>query len=156
VIDVQSRAMNELLSLVAVLLGSALAVGLVIGLNAVLGGWTPSRIDSVESAAEALERDVLGFRAGDEAVAATDGRAALVMEADGARLGLALSRGDIIVSRALRPGEVRRAEAQGARVVIIMDDFTLPRVFVTLADEAEARLWAERVTGFAKGPQQET
>lgn len=148
--------MNELLSLAAVLLGSALAVGLVIGLNAMLGGWTPPRIDSVESAAQALERDVLGFRAGGEGVAAADGRAALVMEADGARLGLALSRGDILISRALRPAEVREAQAQGARLVIIMDDFTLPRVFVTLADEAEARLWAGRVTGFAKGPEQET
>jgi hypothetical protein len=148
--------MNDLLTLAAVLLGSALAVGLVIGLNALLGGWTPSSIGSLESAAEALERDVLGFRAGDEAVAATDGRAALVMEAGGARLGLALSRGDIIVSRALRPGEVRGADAQGPRLVITMDDFTLPRAYLTLADDDEARLWAGRVTRFANGQQEET
>lgn len=148
--------MNDLLTLAAVLLGSALAVGLVIGLNSVLGGWTPSSIGSLQSAAEALERDVLGFRAGDEAVAATDGRAALVMEAGGARLGLALSRGDIIVSRALRPGEVRGADAQGPRLVITMDDFTLPRAYLTLADEDEARLWAGRVTRFASGQQEET
>ncbi len=147
--------MNELLSLAAVLLGSALAVGLVIGLNAVLGGWSASRIDSVESAAQALERDVLGFRAGDEGVAAADGRAALVLEAEGGRMGLALSQGDVIVSRALHPGEVRRAEAQDARLVIIMDDFTLPRAVLALADEAEARMWADRVTRFATGPQQQ-
>ncbi len=148
--------MNDLFTLAAVLVGSALAVGLVIGLNAVLGGWSPARIDSAEAAAATLELDVLGFRAGNDAVAAADGRAALVMEADGARLGLALSRGDIIVSRALRPGEVRGAQAQGPRLVITMDDFTLPRAHLTLADETEARLWADRVTGFANGQQQET
>jgi len=147
--------MSDLVTLAGVLVGSALAVGLIIGLNAVLGGWAPSAIDSVQTAAEALERDVLGFRAGTEGVVATDKRAALVMEADGARLGLALSRGDVIVSRALRPGEVRGAQAQGARLVIIMDDFTLPHAHLTLADEDAARLWAGRITRFAHGEPQE-
>lgn len=147
--------MSDIVTLAAVLLGSALAIALVIGLNAMLGGWAPSRIDSVDAAAQALERDILGFRAGAQGVAAADRRAGLVMEADGGRLGLALSQGDVIVSRALRPGEVRGAQAQGERLVITMDDFTLPRAHLTLADETEARLWADRVTGFANGQQQE-
>lgn len=147
--------MSDIVTLAAVLMGSALAIALVIGLNAMLGGWAPPRIDSVDAAGQALERDILGFRAGAQGVAAADKRAALVMEADGARLGLALSQGDLIVSRALRPGEVRRAEAQGQRLVIIMDDFTLPRAHLMLADEDEARLWAERVTAFANGHKQE-
>lgn len=147
--------MSDIVTLAAVLLGSALAIALVIGLNAMLGGWAPPRIDSVDAAAQALERDILGFRAGAQGVAAADRRAGLVMEADGGRLGLALSQGDVIVSRALRPGEVRGAQAQGERLVITMDDFTLPRAHLTLADETEARLWADRVTGFANGQQQE-
>ncbi|MBI1264490.1 MAG: hypothetical protein GC187_07130 [Alphaproteobacteria bacterium] len=147
--------MSDIVTLAAVLLGSALAIALVIGLNAMLGGWAPSRIDSAGAAAQALERDILGFRAGAQGVAAADRRAGLVMEADGGRLGLALSLGDGIVSRALRPAEVRGAQAQGERLVIRIDDFTLQRACITLANEDEARLWAGRITRFARGEPQE-
>ncbi|MCC5996251.1 MAG: hypothetical protein JJU18_07785 [Oceanicaulis sp.] len=147
--------MNELVTLILILFGSALAVSLVVALNAFLGGWTPSALDNAESAAEALERDVLGFQAGDAAVASSDKRAALVMETGGERLGLALASGASVVSRALRPGEVRSAHTDGARLVIKLDDFTLPRAELTLSSEDEAGRWAERVNQFAKGAQQE-
>ncbi|KAA5803501.1 hypothetical protein F1654_06765 [Alkalicaulis satelles] len=142
--------MNELLTLLLILFGSALAVGLVVALNAVLGGWTPSALDSPEAAAQALERDVLGFRAGQQAVACTGQRAALVMEANGARLGLALASGASLVCRALWPGEVRGAQAQGRELVISLDDFTLPRARLTLASAQQAQDWAGRITAFAE------
>lgn len=138
------------LALVIVLGVSALAVGGLIALNRFIGGWSDVRFEDVSLPALRLEEDVIGFRAG-EGVIANDGLAALVMEQGGARLGLVLARGDRCVTRAIRPGEIARLEADGPRFHIHFNDFTLPRVALDL-DEAAADGWGARMRGFVRQP----
>lgn len=136
------------LAILAVLGVSALAVSALIVLNRFIGGWTDIRFDDLALPARRLEEDVTGFRAG-EGVLSSDRLAALVMEAGGERLGLVLARANRSVTRALRPGEISRIEADGHRFHIHFDDFTLPRVTIDLDEDAAAG-WGERMRAFVR------
>lgn len=130
--------MDDPLMLAAILAGSAAAISALILLNRWLGGWTPSRLDSLADAGERLGADVVGFRPGAGALA-TDRLAALVREEGGDRLGLVIARGDRYVTRALAPGELLSVRREGRTLTLHIADFTLSRVGVTLEDEAAAR-----------------
>lgn len=141
--------MDSVFTLLLVLAGSALAVGLLVVLNLVVGGWSPVKLTTLERAGAFLERDVLGFRRGGEEVLCADGRAALFKEAGGGRLGLVQAMGDRVVVRALRPGEVRAVEVHGAHLTLLQSDFTFPKVDLHFASSEEARRWADHVAAFA-------
>ena len=132
--------MDDPLTLLLVLGSSVIAVSLVVAMNAFLGGWTPARFATLDEAAHAIMTDVLGFRPGEGALSA-DRRAALVLEADRSRLGLALARGDRAVVRALRSGELASAAREGARLILTLNDFTLPRAVIDFDSEVQARVW---------------
>ncbi|WP_429910592.1 hypothetical protein [Glycocaulis sp.] len=136
------------LAVLAVLAVSALAVGALIVLNRFIGGWQDIRFEDTGLPSQRLEEDVVGFRPG-EGVIAANGLAALVMEEGEARLGLVLARANRCVTRVMRPGEIARLEADGARFHIHFNDFTLPRVTVDL-DDASAQGWGERMRRFVR------
>jgi len=138
------------LAILAILAVSAFAVGAMILLNRLIGGWQDIRFDGPGLASQRLEEDVVGFRAG-EGVVSTDGLAALVMEEGEARLGLALARANRCVTRVIRPGDIARLDGEGSRFHIHFNDFTLPRVTVDL-DDAAAQGWGERMRRFAAEP----
>jgi len=135
--------MSETMTLVLVLASSVLAVALVIGLNVLLGGWKPVRLESADTAGRALADYVLGFTPSKDSVIDADAKAALVLEEGGERLGLVLASADRPVVRALAPGDVRKAEAEGSRLVLTLDDFTLPRATLTFSTKDEAQRWAQ-------------
>lgn len=141
--------MSETLTLLLVLTGAALGVGLLVILNVMIGGWTPMRFQDADVALRYLQRDVLGFEPGADRVVTTDGDGALIAEQAGARLGLVLARGDGAIVRALGPADVRAVERSGARLRLGLRDYTLPGAELTLASESVARDWAERVRQFA-------
>ncbi|AZU05063.1 hypothetical protein X907_2551 [Glycocaulis alkaliphilus] len=136
------------LAILAILAVSALAVGALIVFNRLIGGWQDVRFEDASLPSQRLEEDVVGFRAG-EGVIAADGLAALVMEEGEARLGLVLARSSRCVTRVVRPGEIARLEADGARFHIHFNDFTLPRVTIDL-DDASAQGWGERMRRFVR------
>ncbi len=125
-----------------------------VGLNAVIGGWTPARIESLEEAAERLAEDVIGFHAS-EGVVAADGRAALVLDRDQPRLGIVVARRDRLVCRALPAGGLRSVEADARDSLSLdlrLDDDTLSRVGVRFADAPQAETWRRRLERFTGGP----
>lgn len=138
------------LAILIVLGVSALAIGALIVLNRLIGGWQDIRFEDPALASQRLEEDVVGFRAG-EGVVAADGLAALVMEQGEERLGLVLARANRCVTRVMRPGEIARLDADGARFHIHFNDFTLPRVTIDLDDSA-AQGWGERMRRFVRQP----
>lgn len=136
------------LALVIVLAASALAVGGLILFNRLIGGWKDVEFADTAMPAQRLEEDVTGFEAG-EGVLSSDRKAALVMEKGEARLGLVIARGDRCVTRAIRPGEIARLDADGPRFHIHFNDFTLPRVTLDL-DESAARGWEDIMRRFVR------
>lgn len=142
------------LTILIVLGVSALAVGALIVLNRLIGGWQDVRFEDPSLPSRRLEEDVVGFHAG-EGVVSADGLAALVMERGEARLGLVLARANRCVTRVVRPGEIARLDADGARFHIHFNDFTLPRVTIDLDDDA-AQGWGDRMRRFMRQPGQQT
>ncbi|MGJ3231430.1 MAG: hypothetical protein ACFE0P_06510 [Oceanicaulis sp.] len=140
--------MSDILTLVLVLGASIISVALLVVLNLFLGGWTPARFSQAEAGVRAIEEGVLGFRGSAEAVMARSGRVVLVIEAGGGRLGVAATSGDRATVRALRPGEVKAVQVEGATLTLDLDDYTFPRAWLTLDDAASAQDWARRAEGF--------
>lgn len=140
--------MNEIYTLVLVLGASALSIALLVALNAFMGGWTASRLTNLDAAERRIGVDVLGFKAGARGVLDADKAAALVFEAGGERLGLAVCLGDRIAVRALRPAELAGAAAEGAHLALTLDDYTLPTVNLRLSDTAAAQRWADDLNAF--------
>lgn len=93
-------------------------------------------------AAEAFEarlaHDVPGFRAGRSAVSG-DGRAALIEDARGGAIYLAVARGDGVVTRKLARGA--HIGRDGELLTLGLKDFTLKRAQLTLADAADWESW---------------
>ena len=140
--------MSDILTLVLVLGASMISVGLLVVLNVFLGGWTPARFTSADEGAAAVEEGVFGFQASPHRAIGRGGRVVLVLESDGARLGVAATAGDRATVRALRPGEVRSVRLEGATLTLDLDDYTFPRVWLMLDDAAEAQDWARRANAF--------
>jgi len=138
--------------LLFVLAGSAIAVAGLVGLNALVGGWSPARIDSLDEAAERLAHDLVGFHGGDGVLAA-DGRAALILDRDGPRLGLVVALRDRLVSRGIAPGDLTAAEINArdaAALDLRLSDFTFSHAQVRFAAPAEAEAWRTRLRRFIK------
>ncbi|MEE2525590.1 hypothetical protein V0U79_04370 [Hyphobacterium sp. HN65] len=129
-----------------ILAGSGLAILALIGLNAWLGGWTPSRIDSLDAALERFRRDYLDI-APAGSVLSSDGKAVLIADANSASTGMVIAQGDILVSRLVAPEDVAEARPDGASLMIRFRDFTFPSTRIELADDAEAARWAARLQG---------
>ncbi|PWE16386.1 hypothetical protein DDZ18_13260 [Marinicauda salina] len=139
--------MNDVLLISLVLAGSALSIAALVALNVMVGGWSPARLDDAEAAAGQLAADIIGFEPG-ERVCGAQGRAALVMERSGDRLGLVLARGDRFVTRAIRAGELRETVRRGATLELRFSDFTLPSAEITFPDERSAAAWAAEAQRF--------
>jgi len=140
--------MNEIYTLILVLGASALSIGLLVALNAFMGGWTASRLVDLDAAVKRIGVDILDFEAGARGVLDADKTAALVFEAGEKRLGLAACRGDRITVRALRPAELVSTAVDGAQLVLTLDDYTLPKVSLRLSDAAAAARWADDLNAF--------
>ena len=132
-------------------LGAAVLISILAlaALNRLLGGWTPAALEDLDAAGVRLAEDVVDFDPG-EGVLAADGRAALVLDSEGARCGLVLAKGGRTVTRVLGSGGLVAAEREGAALRLRLDDFTLPRAQVIMGDETEAQAWLERLRGFVK------
>ena len=143
--------MGDLLIQLAILGASAAAIGALVWLNSRIGGWTPARIDTLDSARAALEADVIGFKAG-EGVLADDGRAALFTERAGDRLGLVAALGDGLVTRALAAGELRAAQRADAKLSLRLNDYTFTRMEIALGDRGEAETWRARAEALMMAP----
>lgn len=143
--------MDDGLTYLLALIGSAFGIGLIVLLN-IATGWTRFRLDTEDKALALLKRDVMGFKAGDEQALAPDRRGFLCVEANGDRIGLVLARGDNAVVRALRRGEVRSVEAQGSTLTLLLYDYTLPRAVLDLGRDGQAQGWADRLTAFVRAP----
>jgi hypothetical protein len=141
--------MNEILTLLGVLLASALAIAGLVVLNRWLGGWQPARLESPEHAATCLANDVVGFRAGDTVIF-DQGTGALATERGGDRIGLVQARGDRFVTRVLSNGDVAGVEREGRTLTLRLCDYTFSRLDAVMPDEAEAEVWAERLNGFLR------
>lgn len=130
-----------------ILIGAFAAVSALVGFNVWIGGWSPSRIESVEDAGRVLKQDLLTFEPGRTGVLATDGLAALVEAREGNAIGYLSARGDTLVSRLIEPGNVARAELRDGGVIMLhFKDFTFPSARITLGDNNAAREWAARLS----------
>lgn len=129
-----------------IILVSAVAIAALIGLNAWMGGWTPSQVESLEDAAARLKQDVLAFEPGD-GVMAKDRRAAIIMEKGTGRIGLVVAQGDILVTRLITPAEIARAEVDNDVLALRFRDFTFPDTKFVFDDAEGAARWQSRLTG---------
>jgi len=144
--------MNETIIEFLVLAGAALGVGLMVLLNMVVGGVQWFQMSDPAQAHAYLKRDVLGFDPGEVSVLASEGKAALVFEASGTRLGLVNAMGDKAVVRALLPSDIKTVETHGAELVISLRDYTFQSVALVLASPEQAQRWFERVEQFRTSP----
>lgn len=126
------------------LMGSMGGVALMVGLAAMLFGTAGAKIVSASDVVRRLKEEIAGFRAGETALDA-DAHAALVENARDGALHLVVARGDGLVVRPLRNGIVKRVLRSGSTLSFSLRDFTLPRVRLTLSDEASAQAWEARI-----------
>lgn len=139
------------MTLVLVIAASAVAIALLVLLNALLRGWTPARLGGLEDAAAELAAAFLDFRPGAGALA-QDGRAALVEDQETGKVGLVAALGDRFVARRLGPEDVRAARVgEDGALALALADFTWPGLRLRLADAATARAWAARLVGADEG-----
>ena len=143
--------MNDSLTYVLALIGAAFGIGLIVLLNIAMG-WTRLRLNTEQQAQSFLRRDIMGFQAGDEQALTADRCGYICLEADQARVGLVLARGDNAVVRALRAGELRSVEAHGATLTLTPDDYTLPRVGLELGRDGVGQSSADRLQTFVRAP----
>ena len=129
-----------------IILVSAIAIATLIGLNMWLGGWTASRIETVQEAAARLQQDFLSFNSAGGIVSA-EGKAALVIDKDSDRIGLVLAQGDIFVSRIVDADSIAQIDAADGLLDIRFRDFTFPRAVLDLANPDAAIEWRNRLTG---------
>jgi hypothetical protein len=132
-------------TLIIIAVSAVLILGL-IGLNAWMGGWMPSRIDSLETAADLLRQDLLAFEP-DDGVLAKDQRAALIMEKATGRIGLVVAQGDILVSRLMSPDDIARITENGSALDLRFRDFTFPNTLFEFDNSDVAAQWRARLAG---------
>lgn len=144
--------MDDLFTIIIVLVSSAIAVALLVLLNVLVGGWTRALFTDAHAAGQAMSEAVLGF-VPDTVQLDAERRAALALEDNGQRLGLAVCRGDKVTVRALRPGDLIAVARDGLLLTLRLDDFTFPAAHLRFSDETLARRWAETAALFARGEQ---
>jgi hypothetical protein len=125
---------------------SLIAVMLMTGLCAALFGRKDTRLADQDAAAQALAREIAGFRAGASALG-TDGKAALIEDAATGDLYLAVARGDGIVMRKLKASLLARVVRDGTHLELALADFTLRRATLALTDADAAMRWDARLRG---------
>lgn len=128
------------------LIGSLAGVGLLVVLNWVLFGAARGTIASTDALAAALAHESPDFWPGAAAIGA-EANAGLMENAADGRVFLAVARGDGLITRALVHGVLRDVARDGAALTLRLNDFTLPKVRLTLADEAAAQHWQARLGG---------
>ena len=141
--------MNDVFTLIVVLGSSAFAIGLLVVLNMLVGGWAPARFTDEAAAAQAFRDGVFGFTP-ETVVLDADRTAALALEAGGERLGVAVAMGDVVSVRALRRNEVCAVSREGARLDIRLPDYTFPSAELRFADAPTAERWAQIVSDFQR------
>jgi hypothetical protein len=125
------------------LLISVAGIAVMTGLCRFLFGGRTTPLGDAGALAGRLARDIPGFRAG-RAALNRDARSALIENVRDGQIYLAVVRGDDLVTRKLGPGlDIAR---DGTRLVLTLDDFTLPRAELELADASE---WESRLKGSA-------
>lgn len=117
---------------------SLAGIALVVGLCAALFGAESAAL-SAQAVAQSLAQDVPGFSAGRIALS-RDRRAALIEDAQGGAVYLAVARGDGIVTRRLARGV--GVTREGERLALALNEFTLSQATFELADAAE---WQARL-----------
>jgi len=137
---------NPVMTSLIIILVSALAIAALIGLNAWMGGWTPSRVESLEAAVTRLRQDLLSFEPAD-GVMAKDQRAAIILEKNTGRIGLVVAQGDILVTRLITPSEISKAEIDDTVLALRFRDFTFPDTKFAFDDAEAAAKWLVRLTG---------
>lgn len=126
------------------LIGSLAGVGLLVVLNRVLFGAARPAIASTAALEAALAHEAPDFQRG-AAVISADANAGLMENAADGRVFLAVTQGYGVVTRALGHGALRDVVRDGAALTLKLNDFTLPKVRLILADEAAARHWQTRL-----------
>lgn len=132
-----------------VLGASALAIGLLVVLNIIIGGWSPALLRTEQDVEASLRNGVFGFRARRPIVFTADGQGALALEEGGDRLGLAVSFGDRVTVRALKPGDVAMVSRDSTRLTLHLNDYTLPTATLRYPDAETAERVEGQVRGFA-------
>ncbi|MBI1235578.1 MAG: hypothetical protein GC188_02720 [Alphaproteobacteria bacterium] len=134
-----------MISLIIILV-SALSIAALIGLNAWLGGWEPSQVESLDDAAVRLRQDYLAFEPGD-GILAKDRRAAIILEKGTGRIGLVAAQGDVLVTRLISPDEISGIEADDRVLALRFRDFTFPNTKFAFEAAENAAEWQARLTG---------
>ena len=133
-----------------VLIGSILGVALIVGANLLVGGWQPLELATPAQVVDRLRQAYLDIEPA-EVVLATDRRAALVADASSRAIGLLVVRGDSVVPRLLREGDVvsasieRDRRSAGSVVSIALADFSLKQAMIRVDDAQTAQRWAARL-----------
>lgn len=130
---------NQLLYLIASLVGVAAMVGLCVALF----GREVAKLDTRLAAARILQ-DVPGFRLGASALS-SDFRSALLEDARDRTVYLVAARGDGFVTRTVSRKSLKAAACEGALLKICFSDFTFPKTVLAFGDEAVARDWLTRM-----------
>jgi len=130
-----------------ILLGSGIAISLLVALNVWLGGWSPSRIGSLEVAIARLQDDHLVFTPG-EGLLARDSLSALVLDTQSPRVGVVAARGAGFVTRLVPRDGFRTVEARddGSLLLTFRGD-TMRPVTVDTGNAQTAHDWAARIDG---------
>lgn len=133
------------MTMLFILLGSGLAISLLVALNVWLGGWTPSRIGSLEVAIARLQDDHVVFTPGD-GILATDGLSALVLDAQSPRIGVVAARGAGFVTRLVPRQGFKAVEARddGSLFLVLKGD-TMRPVTVLTGNAQTAHEWAAHI-----------
>jgi hypothetical protein len=125
------------------LLISVGGIATMVGLCRALFGHKEASLSHIELAAESLERDIPGFRAGQTAVSG-DWRSALLEDLQDGQIYLAIVRGEGLVTRKLTRGI--RIARDADRLRLKLQDFTLRAVELDLPDAAA---WEVKLKGLA-------
>ena len=131
--------MDDPFILAGVLIGSAFAIALIVLINWLIGGWQKAKLNCWQHADRLLDEDLMGFE-GQAGVSDAKGRAALVFEADNARLGAVMARGDVYILRVYKPGQALRYTLEGQALYLKTGDHTLPALQLDLSHQHDDEL----------------
>ncbi len=128
------------------LLMAPIGVLAAIGLTWLCGGWVDARIDDAVQAGERLRELEPGFEVSEVCLAHGGAGALVAGHYDSApALAVLFANGDRLVSRVLRPTELRCVElGEGGVLRIQTRDFTSPLIELRL-DPAQAEGWRRRL-----------
>ena len=141
--------MSDIFSLVVVLGGSAIAIGLVVLLNVILGASGRRRFTHLEDALQQVRHAVIDFEPSGDSALIDNGSAVLSMETGGqGRVALGVWMGDRAVIRVFKPGELKSVLDNGACLSLKFSDYTFPEAQLTFDNVEMRSLWAERLRAF--------